>query len=193
MENPSGDDVALDLGKPNLDLVKPGGIGRCEMDPYIGISLDKLPDPGGAMGREIICNNVNLLACRKTGHDLFQESNKFGTGVTRRGLAQHPAGFGVERGVEGKGAVTIVLKTMSLGSSRRERQDWVEPVQSLDGALFVDAKDSRIDWRLQIQAKDVRRLGFKIREQCRGERLSEPRTNHLIVHLFAVLFFRPSH
>jgi hypothetical protein len=55
--------------------------------------IDKLPDPGGAMGRKIICNNVDLLALGKAGHDLFKESNKLRTGVTRRGLAQHLAGL----------------------------------------------------------------------------------------------------
>jgi hypothetical protein len=78
-------------------------------------------------------------------------------------LAQHLAGFGVERGIERKGAVTVVLKAVSLGSSRRERQDRIQAVQSLDSAFFIHAKDCRIDWRLQIQADDVRSLGFKIR------------------------------
>jgi hypothetical protein len=59
--------------------------------------------------------------------------------------------------------VTVILKTVPLGSSRRERQHGIEPVQSLDSALFVDAKDGRIDWWLQIQANDVSSLGFKIR------------------------------
>ena len=133
------------------------------MDPHVAMTLDKLPDPGGAMGREIIGNNVNLLALGKAGHDLFKESNKLGASVTRCGLTQHLAGFGVERGVERKRAVAVVLKTVSLGSSGREWQDRIEPVQSLDGALFVDAKDGSFDWRLQIQAYDVSRLGFKIR------------------------------
>jgi hypothetical protein len=132
------------------------------MDPHVAMTIDKLPDPGGAMGREIICNNVDLLALGKAGHDLFKESSKLRTGVTRRGLAQHLACLGVERGVERKRAVTVILKTVSLGSSGREQQDWIEAVQSLDGALFVDAKDGRVDWRLQIQANDVSSLGFKI-------------------------------
>src|SRR5260370_8530977 len=132
------------------------------MDPDVAMTIDKLPDSGGAMGREIICDNVDLLAIGKAGHDLFQKSNKFRTGVTRRGLAQHLAGFGVERGVERKGAVTVVLKTVSLGSSGGERQHGIQSVQSLNGALFVDAKDSRIDWRLQIQANDISSFVFKI-------------------------------
>ena len=99
------------------------------MDPQVAMTIDKLPDPGGAMGREIICNNVNLLALGEAGHNLFKESNKLGTGVTRCGLAQHLAGFGVERGVERKRTVTVVLKTMSLGSSgaRAARLDRAGP------------------------------------------------------------------
>src|SRR6202045_2170808 len=122
------------------------------MDPDVAMTIDKLPDSGGTMGREIICNNVDLLALGKAGHDLFKESNKLRTGVTRRGLAQHLAGFGVERGVERKRAVTVILKTVSLGSSGRERQHGIESVQSLGGASLVAGKDSRIDWRIRVPA-----------------------------------------
>ncbi len=80
------------------------------------------------MGREIICDNVDLLALGKAGHDLVEKSHKLRTGVTRRSLAQHLAGFGVKRGVERKCAVMVVLRTVSLGSSGRERQHWIEPV-----------------------------------------------------------------
>jgi len=45
------------------------------MDPDVAMTIDKLPDSGGTMGREIICNNVDLLALGKAGHDLFKESN----------------------------------------------------------------------------------------------------------------------
>src|SRR5258708_13883488 len=130
------------------------------MDPDVAMTIDKLPDSGGAMGGEIICGNVDLLALRKAGHDLFQKSNKFRTGVTRRGLAQHLAGFGVERGVERKAAVTVVLKTVSLGSSGRDRQHGIESLQTLDGALFVDAKDSCIDWRPHVQDNDIITFGL---------------------------------
>src|SRR6516164_5505632 len=79
-KDPAGDDVALDLGKPDLDLVKPRSIGGCKMDPHVGMTFDKLPDSRVAMGREIICN-VNLLTLGKAGHDLLQESDKLRTGV----------------------------------------------------------------------------------------------------------------
>ena len=46
------------------------------MDPDVAMTIDKLPDPGGAMGREIICDNVDLLALGQAGHDLFEKSHK---------------------------------------------------------------------------------------------------------------------
>jgi hypothetical protein len=133
------------------------------MDPHLAMTIDKLPDPGGEMGREIVCDNVDLLTLGKAGDNLFKKSNKLGTGVTRHSLAQDLARFGVERRVERKRAVTVVPKTMPLGSSGRERQHWIEPIQRLNGALFVDAENYRIDRRLQIQTNDISSLCFKIR------------------------------
>jgi len=133
------------------------------MDANITISLEEFPDSGGMMGREIIGDNVDLLALGQAGDNLFKKSNKLGTGVTKRSLAQHLAGFGVERRVKRKGAVPVVLKTVPLDSSGGERQYWIEPVQRLDGALFVDAENRSVHRRLQIQPNDISSLGFKIR------------------------------
>jgi len=36
------------------------------------------------MGREIIGDNVDLLALGQAGDNLFKKSNKLGTGVTKR-------------------------------------------------------------------------------------------------------------
>jgi hypothetical protein len=45
------------------------------------------------MSREIICDNVYLLTSGKAGNDLFQKSDKLGTGMTRPSLPQHLAGL----------------------------------------------------------------------------------------------------
>jgi hypothetical protein len=37
---------------------------RCKMDPYIGINLDKRPNPEGSMDRGIIYNKMSLLVPR---------------------------------------------------------------------------------------------------------------------------------
>ena len=41
-ENAAGDDLAFDLGKPDLDLVEPRRIGRCKVQLYMGMLLKKL-------------------------------------------------------------------------------------------------------------------------------------------------------
>ena len=43
-EDPSGNNVTLNLGEPNFDLVKPTGVGRGIVDPNRGVSLQKCKD-----------------------------------------------------------------------------------------------------------------------------------------------------
>ena len=38
-EDPSGNHITLNLGKPNFDLVKPTGVGRGVVDPNRAVSL----------------------------------------------------------------------------------------------------------------------------------------------------------
>src|SRR5262245_59358047 len=59
--------------------------------------------------------------------------------------------------------MTKIFKAMPFGSARGERQDRVKSVECLDSAFLIHTKDCRIDWGLQIQANDVRRLLFKLR------------------------------
>jgi len=51
---------------------------------------------------------------------------------------------------------------MRFGSTWRKRQDGIKAIQSLDGALFIDTKDRGMGRRVQVEANDVRRLGFKV-------------------------------
>ena len=57
--------------------------------------------------------------------------------------------------------MTEILKPMTLGPSRRERQHRIEPVEGLDGALFVHAEDGGMGWRDQIESNDVGGFGFE--------------------------------
>ena len=58
-------------------------------------SFDRL----ALMRREIIGNYMDLLATRLIGHEVSEEGDEFGRGVTCRGLAQDLTGFGIEGGV----------------------------------------------------------------------------------------------
>jgi hypothetical protein len=59
--------------------------------------------------------------------------------------------------------VAVILKTVALSATRRERQDGVQTIQRLNGGFFIDAKHRRMVWRTQIEPDDVGRLGFKLR------------------------------
>src|SRR6266446_1663483 len=59
--------------------------------------------------------------------------------------------------------MTKILKAMSFGSARGERQNRVKSVESLDSALLIDTEDRSVERRLKVQANDVGRLLFKLR------------------------------
>ena len=44
-EDPAGNHIALDPGKPVLDLVEPGGVGRSVVEMYFGVSREELLNP----------------------------------------------------------------------------------------------------------------------------------------------------
>src|SRR5215813_8336376 len=52
---------------------------------------------------------------------------------------------------------------MPFRPARGQRQLRVEPIQSLNRRLFIEAKHSRMLRRIQVQTDDVSRLGLKIR------------------------------
>src|SRR5437660_281967 len=59
--------------------------------------------------------------------------------------------------------MTKILKAMSFGSARGERQNRVKSVKCLDSALLIDTEDRSVYRRLQVEANDVGRLLFKLR------------------------------
>jgi len=58
--------------------------------------------------------------------------------------------------------MTKILKAMSFGSARGERQNRVKSVKCLDSALLIDTEDRSVYRRLQVEANDVGRLLFKL-------------------------------
>src|SRR5437016_13844746 len=58
--------------------------------------------------------------------------------------------------------MAVILKAMPFGSSGRERQNRIEPIQGLDSAFLVDAENSGIGRRLEVKADDVGGLLFKL-------------------------------
>lgn len=77
----SGDDLALDLREPALDLVEPRGVRRREMQVHGRVGLQKLGDPCGLVGREVISDHVNLLTYGLRGHQVRQKRDELFRGV----------------------------------------------------------------------------------------------------------------
>jgi hypothetical protein len=161
-ENAAGDDLAFDLGEPDLDLVEPKRIRRGEVKLYARMLLKKVANQLGFVGREVVEDDMNLLSGRAQRHHFFQEGNEVTAGMAGRGSAVHAAGLGVQCCIERKRSMPVVLEAVTLGASRRKRQHGIEPIQGLDGSLLIDAKHGGMLRRLQIQAENVGRFAFKL-------------------------------
>ena len=58
------DDVTLDLGEPDFNLVEPGRVGRREVQMHIGMLGQEITDPLSLMSREVVENDVDLFPLR---------------------------------------------------------------------------------------------------------------------------------
>ena len=162
-EDAAGDDMALNFGKPVFHLIEPGGISRSKMHADIGVSVQKGVHQLRLVGRKIVNDDVNLFTRRLRGYDLIEETHELRAGMALGGLAKDFSALSLQSGIERKRPVAKVFKTMRFGSPGGKRKDGVKTIQSLDGALFIDTKDRCVGRRVQIEADDVRRLGFKVR------------------------------
>ena len=57
-KNAAGDDLSLDLGEPDFDLVEPRRIGGCNMEVDLGMTGQEIVDELSFMSREIVRNDV---------------------------------------------------------------------------------------------------------------------------------------
>ena len=99
-EDSASDNIALDFGKPDLDLIEPTGIGRGVVDPNRWIGLEEVENLLGFMCAQVVGDDMNLSANGLGGDDLAEKVNKLGTGMPRGGLSQDVAGTSVERRIQ---------------------------------------------------------------------------------------------
>jgi hypothetical protein len=151
----SGDDLSLNFGEPDFDLVKPGRVGGCKMNADLRMIGQKVVDEFGFMGREIISDDVDLASDGLGRHYTVKKIDKLGAGMALSGLAKDFSTSGIKGSVKGKGSVAVILKTMSLGPAWRKRQNRIQTVQGLDSSLFVYAKDGGMIRRVEIKADNV--------------------------------------
>ena len=151
----SGDDLSLNFGEPDFDLVKPRRIGGRKMNADLGMMGQKVIDEFGFMGREIISDDVDLASEGLRGHHLGKKVDELGAGMALSRLAKDFSASGIKGRVKRKGSMAVILKTVSLGSAGRKGPHRIQAVQGLDCSLFVYAKDGGVIRRVQIEADNV--------------------------------------
>ena len=97
------------------------------------------------------------------GDDFLEKSDELAAGVAGGGFAVNPSGGGVQRGIQGQRSVAVVLESMALGAPRGKRQNRIQPIQRLNGRLFIHAEHGRVLRRIQIQADDIGGFGLEVR------------------------------
>jgi hypothetical protein len=109
-EDAARDDLAFDLGEPDLDLVEPGGVSGREVKPDSRMLVEELADRLSFVCGEIVEDDVNLLPRRAQGDYLLEKGDELAAGVAGGGLAVDAAGGGIERRIQGERAVPVVLE-----------------------------------------------------------------------------------
>ncbi len=98
-EDSSSNDLALNFGKPDFDLIEPTRIGGSVMDSHGWIGVEELEDALGYMCAQVVGHDVNLSARRLTDDDLAQKVDKFDAGMPSRRLTDDVAGASIQRGI----------------------------------------------------------------------------------------------
>jgi hypothetical protein len=78
--------------------------------------LQEVSNELGSVGGEVVEDDMNLLPGRAQRHHFFEEGNEVTAGVAGRGSSVHAAGLGVQRGIQRKRSMPVVLETVTLGS-----------------------------------------------------------------------------
>ena len=110
------------------------------------------------MAGQVVQHDVDFPPCGFQRHQLSEEGDKLFSGMTRGSLAQYGPGAGIEGGKQRERSVPIILKAVSFGAPRRQRQDPIEAVERLGQAAAP--MSSAIVWRPACPVED---LGFQRR------------------------------
>jgi hypothetical protein len=104
---------------------------------------------------------VDFPALGLRGEHICEKGHELRTGVALGGFAQDLSAGNLQRGVERESAMPEILKAVALGTPGREGQNRIQPIERLNGALFVHAEHGRVGRRLEIEADNVGRLGLE--------------------------------
>src|SRR5260370_21559942 len=113
-EDTSRNNVALNLGKPNFDLVEPAGVGRGVVDSKSRVGLEEFTNSVGLVRTQVISNDVDLATWRLACHNLCKEIDELYAGVACTGFSQHLSGLSVQSALERKCSMAVGTEAMAL-------------------------------------------------------------------------------
>ena len=100
-ENAASNQMPFDLSEPQFHLVQPGRVGRCKVEPHVGMIEQKSFHALRFVSSEIVHNHMDLALGRLTGHQVGSRSPQtLGWCAGRRFSPQHLAGPSVEGGIQ---------------------------------------------------------------------------------------------
>src|ERR1700693_2319952 len=134
-EDASRNNISLNLGKPNFDLLEPAEVGRGGVDPNSGVGRKKFTKFLCLFRTQVVCNDVDLVTCWLTPHDLGEEIDEVRAGVKCTGFRQRLFGVIVQ---------SVVERKSSIGAAGRRWEHRVEAIHPLHGALLGDAEYSGV-------------------------------------------------
>lgn len=114
-EDAACNEVSLDLGEPDLDLIEPRGIGRGEMELDVGTDAQKLLNGFSFMSRKVVGDDMNMGFGGLSSDHLGEELHELGAGVTVSCLSQDLAGGRIQGRIERKSAVAKVFESVTFG------------------------------------------------------------------------------
>ena len=161
----AGQGVAGEDGKPDFDLVEPGGVGRGE------VKMDVLVTPQptivfGLMGVQVVQDDVNLPAWM-IDDDAVHEMQELDAPAAPVMAGFDEAGDHIQSREQGCGAMTFVLVVEA-----RERfavgqlQPALGALQGLDVGLLVHREHHGVLRRLQIERDNVHGLSVRTPDRC---------------------------
>ena len=98
-EDSSSNDLALNFGKPDFDLIEPTRVGWSVVDSNGRVGVEELENALSFMCAQVVDHDVNLSTRRLAGHDLAQKVDKLDAGMPSRRLTDDVAGASIQRGI----------------------------------------------------------------------------------------------
>ena len=121
-EDAACNEVSLDLGEPDLDLIEPRGIGRGVMELDVGMGAQKSLNGCSFMSRKVVGDDMNMGFGGLSSDHLGEKLHELGAGVAVGCLAQDLAG----REKECRGE-SIRIRDVRPGPERAARWDRDDP------------------------------------------------------------------